>query len=147
MEPKPIPNFPRHVATSTGEIYRKHDNCRALTHATRGKLFTILISPTGEVLRLPVDKLVASAFIRPLSPEDVVIHKDGDLTNNRPLNLEVGTPPPSSEKKSQLTEQQVRQIKILSATSSQLALAEAFDCSQSTIHNILAGKTWRKVHP
>ena len=72
---------------------------------------TVLVSNKGRVFRekqilpspsngyalvsisgysVPVHRLVADAFVRPLQPGEIVHHRDGDRTNNAASNLEIG---------------------------------------------------------
>lgn len=79
---------PLYEVSNLGRV-RRGRNIRRPTPRSHG-LFTVGLSAPGVGRKtLNLHSIVAAAFLRPAGPGEVVIHKDGDRSNNRADNLDV----------------------------------------------------------
>ena len=86
-ETRPIPEWPAYVATEDGQVMRNGRALRWYRHHAAGSPYVQVSKPSdGRSLR--VAGLVAEAFHGRCPPRHAVRHKDGDLGNCRPSNLE-----------------------------------------------------------
>jgi HNH endonuclease/NUMOD4 motif len=108
-----------------------------------------------------VHQLVAAAFIGPCPPGLEVNYRDGDKANNRPGNLEYTTSSgnrfhayrlglaPSGERHrdAKLTERDVTEIRrrYKPWVCSFRRLAREFGVHDSTVRQVVAGRTWKQV--
>ena len=128
------------------------------TPNTKGRLMVSLSKPGLGVKNLQVHRLVAEAF---LGPSDLlVLHDDGDHTNNLPGNLKYGTYALNNEDSrrhgtmavgskshlAMLTEEVVAKVKArLLKGESCASLARELSVDRTTISCIKHGKTWNHV--
>lgn len=122
----------------------------------------------GQRMPTTVHRLVMAAFVGPCPSGQEVNHKDGDKTNNHLENLEyvthtenqlhsirvLGNPVPHGHMQlgeanamSKLTEQQVKEIRVLYATgwTTQQRLGAHYGVSQSTVSTIISFNHWPHV--
>lgn len=124
------------------------------------------LSVSGRKLSCYVHRLVAIAFLPNESHLEIVNHIDGNKHNNVVTNLEWCTRTQNAQHarsiglldnsghrngNAKLTEDQVWQIRVIAAhcldtfPGGQRGLAKHLGVSESVIHGIIAGKTWKHV--
>lgn len=122
-------------------------------HGYRG----LRLSKGGVIKDYHVARLVMLAFVGPRPTGAWINHKDGDKLNNCVDNLEYDTPQENHTHAVglrlhawgrrhgmvKLTEDQVREIRASSATERELA--KQYGVSDSAIHGVRAGKTWKHL--
>ena len=147
--------------SSYGEVRRLKAAKGASPGATLKPSFTdggrlkLTLSNGGKVKNVKVHIVVARAFLGVPIGKFEVNHKDGDPTNNRLDNLEYSTPKENSlharrvlfkgigenHCNAKLTEESVKVIRV--SNESQYELAKRYGVSQTTINDVLWGRTWR----
>jgi len=122
----------------------------------------VTLSLCRKQTRFLVSRLVADAFLPTKCPTDTVVrHLNDDPSDNRAVNLARGTYADNAadairnEKmasgidngRAKLTENQVREIRLLYATGkfSQQELALRFGVSQRTISSVVGRRIWKHV--
>lgn len=168
IEWRKLPGFARYSVSSDGRvrrdvrIYRQAPAELKQTEKPEGYRVVSLVADDGRYCRRYVHALVADAFIGPRQPGQVVRHRDGVRSNCSASNLSYGTHTDnaadaighgtqvrgSRQHLAVLHEMQVRNIKLAYIEgASPNALAEAFEVSRHTIHDIVKGRTWQHVEP
>lgn len=167
---KEIPNYPGYLAGSDGGIYsiktwgfgngRRSSGLRRLStkRTNRDGYPVVQLSLGGRNKVRQVHTLVATAFhARP--PDLQCRHLDGDRTNSQPDNLAWGTAKENAAdrdahgrtalgggvRKTILTPETVREIRLERQHKSQDRVARKFGVSQSTISMIDRGLTWSHI--
>ena len=105
-----------------------------------GKL-SVILSRQGKELRRGIHMLVAEHFLE--GPKgSLVKHINGDVTDNRVENLKW-----AHRGSAGMTSDDVQSIRQIyeEQNISQKALAERYNVSPMTIHNIVTRKTWKHV--
>lgn len=89
---KQIPGYSRYYITNDGVIYSSISNIIMSHKYNDGHEYSCLalINDCGTQIHLRVHRLVWSAWVGPLSEEDIINHKDERKYNNDLSNLEVG---------------------------------------------------------
>lgn len=157
---KEIPNFPGYSVSKDGRIInsRKWELCIS---SNKGYRQARLKRADGQFKNVLLHRVVVETFLGPIPAGHWVNHKNGDKSDNRLENLEIGTPKFNHEhardvlkrKWSQgenhtraamthLTIEAIRALAKLGWT--QAHLAEVFLVSQPTIQHIVSGKTWKE---
>jgi len=119
--------------------------------------YIVCLCKNGKQKTPKVHHLVAGAFIGKRKDGMEVNHKDGDKLNNHPKNLEyvtrsenmlhvfaVGLKSHKGENNpsNKLTEEDVREIRLLLPKYTQTEIGKRFNVSQSAISLIAVGKNW-----
>lgn len=108
-----------------------------------------------------VHRLVALAFISNPENKPQVNHKDGDKNNNSVLNLEWNTSKENNthsfktglnkgqkgivNKNSKLSEEQVKEIRLIGKTRTLISIAKEFNVGKSSISYILNRDSWQHI--
>lgn len=145
------------------KIYRCAPGLLSIHAGQFGYLKVSLVADDGRYLTRLVHRLVAEAFIPNPERKPVVRHLDGSPSNTRVGNLAWGTHKEnvhdsishgtqvrgSRQHLSKLTEMDVRSIKIefMGGAASITALAVKHGISETSMGDILSGRTWRHVEP
>ncbi len=85
--PSPIPSFPTYSITSTGRILNSYG--MTLTPYLKNNYLFVGLEKDHKRGGVPIHRCVVEAFIGPISRNDCVIHRNGDVTDNRLENLEI----------------------------------------------------------
>lgn len=162
---KPCPSFKGYYEVSDlGQVRSLHGSqvlVRRPTVSTQGYL-QVHLTGGGLDKVLPVHRLVALAFLTPVSGKTGVNHKDGNKFNNRVANLEfcdVGennrhalrtglrvNPSGSANGMAKLNEAKVAEIRgRLAAGEGQTAIAKDYGVTNKLVHLIAKGKVWRQA--
>jgi hypothetical protein len=108
---------------------------------------TVGLMMRGEKKTHRVSRLVASAFVDRPPGTSVVIHRDGDVTNNRADNL-VWVRRADAASGRKLSDAEIEQIRYLLASGERVSdVARAYDVSGTTIDDIRGGRVWREPPP
>lgn len=92
-----INNFESYMVSNYGRIKKLCTNSKEKLIKTQGKNKVSLYNNKNE-LKATLGRLVAQSFIRDLEENEIVIHIDGDITNNKVDNLKISTPKEKAEK-------------------------------------------------
>jgi len=152
---------PKYQVSNFGRVRWKARICSPVPD-TKGYL-RVTIHVDGKSRKYAISNLVAEAFVGPRPAGQVIRHKDGDNTNNKPFNLVYGTGQQNEADKAEhgtkaigvshgahkLTEEQVTKIRwryVPRDKSNHLrVLAVEFGISVRTVHNIIQRKTWKHL--
>jgi len=118
----------------------------------------ITLRHSGKQKAFRINRLVAEAFYGPAQNKEVCRHLNGIRTDNRPENLDWGTPKQNSAdanatgafsgpkaSQSKLTPSEVDAIR--ESDLPQAEIAEQYGITQPTVSKIRSGKRWRNEHP
>lgn len=164
----PVPDYPNYEASDLGRIRRAQPARnswagRVLKASIRNGYPSVDLSHDGVRQTMSVHRLIAAAFIGPCPPGQEVNHVDGTKTNNRPANLEYisssanqkhayqrGLQVVTGERNGQakLTEDHARAILARAPfhRGDPARLAREFGVSDSTIRDLIRGRTWGHLH-
>lgn len=123
---------------------------------------SVVLRIKGRQVAKFVHKLVAETFIGPRPKKHIIHHKDGNKLNNAAENLAYITqsqniqhaydthlrktgPRGEHNRAAKLSSEKVLEIRKLRGSKTQKAIGEIFGVRESTICNILKGKTWSWV--
>lgn len=163
---RPIPSFPGYEVSQSGEVRSwRHKNGRRKqpyilkpSPKSNGYLAVSLRDKHGAIKNCTVHRLVARAFLRGDGP--MVLHRDGDKTNNSVFNLRYGTAADNAEDayrhgalnmgqghyKAKLSRENVISIRVaLLQGCKQADLARQYGVHPSTIQKIVAQRNWRRT--
>lgn len=168
---KPIRGYePYYEVSNEGRIrtwkngaYGLSDSPKIMKPASQGKTNhqRISLRKDGKSRSLLVHRIVADSFIKPLSSNELVCHKDDNGFNNHVSNLYIGDhssnfvdsvknnrrimPKGMLNGRSILTPDQVRYIRSVHGKIRQVDLADKFNVTQVCISRIQLRKTWAHI--
>lgn len=147
-----LPDIPYYSISNLGRVRNKKKMLKQ-TKTGRGYLMVAICKDKPRMI--PVHKLVASIFIRPILPKEVCHHKDGNKYNNRVDNLEYVTQSVNIAiafndgrlGKAHLNAECIKVIRwMLKYTNTSVEkLAEVYKTSKRNIYNIKSNKIWPNV--
>ena len=151
---RPIPSLPHYLAADTGHVY----SIRSGKWLKPERLHNGYLRLFNPPARRKVHDLIAEAFYGPRpSSGHVVNHKNAQKDDNRASNLEWATNAENRAHASalgllkhklkgshRLTWDEVREIRRLSPTHSNLALAKMFNVTNTMVGYIVTGRYWRE---
>jgi hypothetical protein len=158
---RPIPEYNGgYLVSRDGEVLSLKRN-KLLAKVQIGRDYVrVNLYQDGQVRHHLVHRLVAAAFLGPISPGYEVNHKDGDKSNNALSNLEIVTRDENrkhaqrngllrrgeANAKAKLTAAKVREIRELREGGESVPeLARAYGVTQQSIYSICNRKTWAHV--
>ena len=159
---KSIPGWPGYRVSSFGRVKsRKRGLPRLMSLSPRSNGYLqVMLSKNGKTKNWLVHRLVYRAFHPKALRGLMVLHKDGDKTNNTLPNLYLGTAADNAEDafnhgtlsmgnkhwKSKLNVDQVRAIRrnLLDGVS-QAFLSGVYEVHRTTISKIATGVNWRRT--
>lgn len=113
---------------------------------------TVLLSDNGTDKRILVSRLVANAFLENKEGYNVVMHKDDDPTNNNLENLQWGTQKMNmhdmiskGRSKRILSDEDVKNIKMLHPKLSYREIAEMYNLSKSAIAFVIQERRYKNI--
>jgi len=120
--------------------------------------WSVRLTVDGKRRRFFIHRLIAEAFISNPANKPEVNHKDGDKMNSVLVNLEwatekenfeharkIGLRKTVGEYRRKLTAAQVREVRSLSTSNTQLKIAKLFGIAQSRVSAIVRRETYQEV--
>ena len=157
-----IPGYEdKYSVTKSGKVYSWHyDERRPLNvYVDSVGYEAVNLYKNGESTNRRVHEIMLKAFVRQPEPDEETRHKNGLKLDNRLDNLEWSSSQENANdrlkyneqargsqmNKSDLTEEDVREIRERAETEKGTELAEEFGVDTSTITRISKGETWSHV--
>ena len=88
---KTIEIAPKYEVSNKGLIRNKDTKLTLKQRITKGQSPKVTLSNKGKPITLYVHRLVAQAFAKGFTNNHIVIHKNGDASDNRVKNLKVAS--------------------------------------------------------
>ena len=160
---EPIPGWPGYFACREGLILSRHKEGRILKPRVwqSHPYYDVELYHEGRSRpkKIPVHRLVLTAFTGQHPSQDQVRHLDGDSFNNALANLAWGngkdnakdrerhgtTPRGESHGQHKLRASDVRRIRLLAGTTSNVELACMYGVHEATIGKIIRGAKWKHL--
>lgn len=143
-----IPSRPKYEISLSGVIRHIVTGRILTTRACRSNVRYYVCARIGRVHRLLVEAVTG----RVLLPHELVLHRNGNTFDNRLENLRIGSARDNARDRiisntngRKLKNQDVAEIRVLSARLTRQQLADQYGVSRGHLSAILAGRSWANL--